>query len=83
MIKLSKVNIFDEVNIVVKEFFKIFLSKILYYEEFEVKFLELIFFKSCFKDWNIIKYCLNWLFFNMISCFDICSDVLIIEYIVL
>ncbi|CAB9495348.1 DUF262 domain-containing protein [Alteromonas macleodii] len=81
-IKLSKANTSDEANIVVKELFKTLSSKIPHYEEFEVKFLELIFLKSRTKDRNIIKYCLNRLLPNTTSCFDIRSDALTIEHIV-
>jgi uncharacterized protein with ParB-like and HNH nuclease domain len=81
-IKLSTVKNSDEANIVIKELFNTLTNKLPHYDEFEVKFLELIFLKSRSKDRNVIRYCLNRLIPNTSSCFDIRNDALTIEHLI-
>lgn len=69
-------------NKIIKDLLEALSRKLPHYDEFEVKFMELMFTKSRSKDRNVIKYCLSRLMPNTSACLDINYDSLTIEHLI-
>ena len=81
-ILLSKADDANKANVVIKELLAALSKKLPHYDEFEVKFLELMYTKSRSKDRNVIKYCLSRLMPDTSTCLDINYESLTIEHLV-
>lgn len=69
-------------NKIIKDLLEALSRKLPHYDEFEVKFMELMFTKSRSKDRNVIKYCLSRLMPDTSACLDINYDSLTIEHLI-